>query len=99
MAKECLALYLYGFEQDGDDIPAPSRTVDIAVERNQVVVLVEAWMPPFRDEMSEKSVKKTLTIPQWLNDIAEEHNVNYSRLLQDALKSHLGVSDRYHRNQ
>jgi len=48
-------------------------------------------MPMVRDEMANKAVKKTLTIPQWLSDLAEERKVNYSRLLQEALKDHLGV--------
>ncbi|MGB8956234.1 MAG: hypothetical protein WCC10_12750, partial [Tumebacillaceae bacterium] len=38
-----------------------------------------------------KAVKKTLTIPQWLNDIAEENKINFSQILQDALKQTLGI--------
>ncbi|UHA74601.1 type II toxin-antitoxin system HicB family antitoxin [Paenibacillus sp. 481] len=94
MAKECLALHLYGLEEDGDDIPASSRTVDIILESNQSAALIEVWMPPFRDYMAEKATKKTLTIPKWLNDAAEEANVNFSRILQDGLKEYLGVTDR-----
>jgi len=94
MAKECLALYLYDSEESDEVIPEPTRAVDVSVESSQTVVLVEAWMPPFRDEMAEKAVKKTLTIPKWLNDVAEENNVNFSRVLQDALKSYLGVKER-----
>ncbi|WP_028546902.1 type II toxin-antitoxin system HicB family antitoxin [Paenibacillus taiwanensis] len=94
MAKECLALHLYGMEEDRDEIPTASRTVDIKLESNQSVVLIEVWMPPFRDHMAEKATKKTLTIPKWLNDAAEEANVNFSRILQDGLKEYLGVTDR-----
>jgi len=39
-------------------------------------------MPPIRYEMANRAMKKTLTIPKWLNDLAEERGVNYSRLLQ-----------------
>ncbi|NQX61834.1 type II toxin-antitoxin system HicB family antitoxin [Paenibacillus qinlingensis] len=97
MAKECLALHLYGMERDNDDIPEPSAAKalrNVANSTNEVIVLIEVWMPPFRDEMANKAVKKTLTIPKWLDDIAAENNVNYSHVLQDALKTHLGVSDR-----
>ncbi|WCF09572.1 type II toxin-antitoxin system HicB family antitoxin [Paenibacillus thiaminolyticus] len=94
MAKECLALHLYGMEKDGDTIPEPTRTLSVEHEANQTVVLIDVWMPPFRDYMAEKAVKKTLTIPKWLNDAAEEANVNFSRILQDGLKSYLGVTDR-----
>jgi hypothetical protein len=49
-------------------------------------------MPPFRDKMEDRAIKKTLTIPKWLNDLAEENRVNFSHILQDALMNHLGVS-------
>ncbi|GKS11926.1 HicB family protein [Paenibacillus chitinolyticus] len=94
MAKECLALHLYGMERDNDEIPSPTKALDVTVESNQTVVLIDVWMPPFRDYMANKAVKKTLTIPQWLNDTAEEANVNFSRILQDGLKAHLGINDK-----
>lgn len=94
MAKECMALHLYGMETDGDPIPESIRADGIRVEANQVIVLIEVWMPPFRDKLAEKAVKKTLTIPKWLDEIATEQNVNFSHILQDALKSYLGVTDR-----
>ncbi|MFC3789169.1 type II toxin-antitoxin system HicB family antitoxin [Paenibacillus sp. GCM10012307] len=94
MAKDCLALHLYGMEQDGDEIPSPSRPSDIAVAPRQSVALIEVWMPPYRDLISEKAVKKTLTIPKWLDELAVENNVNFSRVLQDGLKRHLGLTDK-----
>ncbi|MGG1618602.1 type II toxin-antitoxin system HicB family antitoxin [Paenibacillus sp. NRS-1782] len=45
MAKDCLALHLYGMEADGDDIPEVSRLVSIKTEANQSVVLIDVWMP------------------------------------------------------
>jgi hypothetical protein len=42
--------------------------------------------------MENKAVKKTLTIPKWLNDVAEKNNVNFSQVLQSALKEYLGIS-------
>ncbi|APC46477.1 MULTISPECIES: type II toxin-antitoxin system HicB family antitoxin [Aeribacillus] len=94
MAKEAMALHLYGLEQENENIPSPSKVSEIQTENNQVIVFVEVWMPPFRHEMENKAVKKTLTIPKWLDDLAKEHNVNYSQILQDALKKHLGATDR-----
>ena len=75
MAVDAMSLHLYGMEQDGEEIPEP----------------ITAWMTPFRDEMENRAVKKTLTIPAWLNDAAERHGVNYSQILQSALKDYLGV--------
>lgn len=91
MAEEALGCHLLGMEQDGDSIPEPSKIADIPVERGQVVVLVQTWMPLIREKAMSGSVKKTLTIPLWLDKIAKEQNVNYSQILQAALKEHLGV--------
>lgn len=91
MAQEALALHIWGMEDDGDQIPEPSKLANLTTGRNQVATLVEAWMPPFRDKMANKAVKKTLTIPKWLNDLAEAKQVNFSHVLQSALKDYLGV--------
>lgn len=93
MAGEALGLHLYGMERDEDTIPTPTALRDVAVGPDDCAVFVEAWMPPIRWELRNKVVKKTLTIPRWLNDIAEKHDVNFSHMLQDALKHHLGVKD------
>ena len=89
-AKEVLELYMYSLEEDNETIPQPSNILDLEVENTQVVVLVDIWMVPVRDEMKNKCVKKTLTIPKWLNDLAIENNVNFSSILQSALKEYLG---------
>ncbi|OAH53094.1 pilus assembly protein HicB [Domibacillus aminovorans] len=96
MAKEAMALHLYGMEEDKDDIPAPSSPRTIKQGDNQAIVLIEVWMPPFRHEMQNQAVKKTLTIPRWLDSVAKEHKVNYSHLLQEALKEHLGLQKDSH---
>lgn len=93
-AREAMALHLYGMEQDNDLIPEPTPVTKIRAGENQAVVLVEVWMPPFRDEVEQRAIKKTLTIPKWLDDLAQEQHVNFSHLLQDALKQYLGVKDR-----
>ena len=93
-AREAMALHLYGMEQDNDPIPEPTTVTQLHGGENQAVVLVEAWMPPFRDEMEQRAIKKMLTIPKWLDDLAQEHNVNFSHVLQDALKEYLGVKER-----
>jgi predicted RNase H-like HicB family nuclease len=91
MATEALELHLFGMERDGDAIPAPMPALEIPVNDDQVVVLIRANMRLARMEMSNKAVKKTLTIPYWLNEMAEAHNVNFSQVLQEALKDTLGL--------
>lgn len=90
MAVEAMSLHLYGMEEDGEEIP--ETTMPIEAAPNELVVPVTAWMTPFRDEMENRAVKKTLTIPAWLNDAAERKGgINYSQILQSALKDYLGV--------
>ena len=88
-AKEALTLHLYGMEQDNIPIPPSSRIKDIALDENEQALLLEVFMPAFRAKQANKLVKKTLTIPGWLNILAENKGVNFSQLLQAALKQHL----------
>lgn len=50
-------------------------------------------MPLVRVEMANKAVKKTLTIPRWLNELAEDNKVNFSQILQQGLKDYLGIKE------
>ncbi len=91
MARETLGCHLLGLEEDCNVIPEPSAIATLSLERNQAVVLIETWMPLIREKALSGSVKKTLTIPLWLDRIAREKKVNYSQILQAALKQHLGI--------
>lgn len=91
-AKEVLELHLFGLEEDSSHIPSPSHIHDIKLQENESIILVDIWMIPVRDYMKNKAIKKTLTIPKWLNDMALENNVNFSHLLQSAIKDYLGIN-------
>lgn len=91
-AKEALELHIFGLEEDSESIPSPSHIRDITVKENETVVLIDVWMKPVRDYMQNKAIKKTLTIPKWLNDVAVENDVNFSQLLQVAIKNYLGIT-------
>jgi predicted RNase H-like HicB family nuclease len=92
-AKEALGLHLFGMEQDGDDIPAPTPATQIKPGSGDVVTLIEVFMPTVRDRINNQFVKKTLSIPAWLNRRAEQEQVNFSRILQDGLKQHLQIAE------
>ncbi|MDR0196700.1 MAG: type II toxin-antitoxin system HicB family antitoxin [Oscillospiraceae bacterium] len=92
-AKEALGLHLYGMEQDGDEIPAPSSAAEIKPGEGEVIALIEVFMPAVRDRINNQFVKKTLSIPAWLNRRAEQEHVNFSRVLQDGLKSYLHIRE------
>lgn len=91
MAKEALELFLYSMEEDEEVIPQPTLPENISVPTKSFISIIGVWMPVVRDEMENRSIKKTLTIPKWLNDIAENNKVNFSQILQTALKDYLGV--------
>lgn len=90
-AKEALGLHLYGMEQDHNPIPEPTPVNQLSPEDGGVVVMVEVFMPAVRERMNNKSVNRTVTLPAWLNAAAQERNINFSQVLQDALKSQIGT--------
>ena len=90
-AEEVLGLILYDMECDDKEIPIPTPFENIRTNQNEKAVITRIWMPLVRNELDEQAVKKTLTIPQWLNKLAEDRNVNFSKLLQTALKEYLKV--------
>ncbi len=97
LAAEAMALHLYGMERDGDEIPQPTKPTDVSLEDTipgAFVTLIQTHTEPIRDELLNRSVKKTLTVPQWLNDEAESAGINFSQTLQYALKEKLGISDK-----
>ena len=53
-AKEALGLHIWGMEQDHEIIPKPSAVTDLKLKPNQVSVLIEVFMPPFRERMNTK---------------------------------------------
>lgn len=90
-AKEALLLHLYGMEEDEEEIPEPTAFHKIKLRENQTIMLIEVYMPPFREKQHKKFVKKTLSIPSWINAQAEYAGINFSQTLQEALleKLHL----------
>lgn len=76
--------------EDGDTIPVSSDPAAIPVELGSFVAPVEGRPDMVGDEIRNRSVKKTLTIPYWLNEAAEAQRVNYSQVLKEALREPIG---------
>ncbi len=88
-AKEALGLHLYGMEEDGEVIPEPSKIGELNVPSGSMLCMIDVFMPAFRENIRRSTVKKTLTVPYWLNAEAERLGINFSQTLQDALKQQI----------
>lgn len=80
--------------EDYDVYPEPSKPFDITpqITNEQCVNIVKFNMLEYKKKHDKKAIKKTLTIPAWLNNEAMEHNINFSRVLQEALIDKLGLN-------
>ncbi len=91
-ARDALGGRLELMEESGEDIPSPSRIADIEASKNERVVLVDVYMPSVRMEGVTKSVKRTVTLPAWLNAKAMELGINFSQILQEALQKKISAA-------
>ena len=91
-ARELLGVVLSGLEEDGEVIPKASSLRDVVVEENEKVVLIDVFMPSYRMASVNRSVNRTVTLPAWLNAAALEVNLNFSQVLQEALKEKLAIN-------
>lgn len=92
MAEDALSGYLARAEEMNWAIPNVSLMSEVQANKDCIVSLVLADTEEFRRRTSTKAVKKTLTIPAWMNEAAEAQHVNFSAVLQDALRQKLGLS-------
>ena len=60
---------------------------DLKLEKNQATTLVEVYMPVIRQVLDNKAVKKTVTIPNWLDVQAKKYEINFSQLLQESIRN------------
>lgn len=87
MAKDAIEMWLWDAENKGETIPKASDSVK--VEDGQTLTLVAADTDAWRRANDTKAVKKTLSIPSWLNTQAEKANAPFSQILQEGLKDYL----------
>lgn len=93
MAEDVLCLTLYNLEENGGIVPQASAMHAVVREVGEFVSLVSCDTLEYRKLYDNKAVKKTLTIPAWLNTMAERGGVNFSAVLQAALKNELHITD------
>lgn len=91
LIEDAGAMWLWDAENHGEEIPAPTPLEDVETGKGQVKSFVLLDTDEYRRANENRAVKKTLTIPSWLNIEAERAGVNFSQILQDGLKARLGI--------
>lgn len=99
MARDAIELICVTMEDDNEEIPTPSDIKDIDVKKgtfaeegNSIISIVDIDSSEYRRKVDNKSVRRNVTLPSWLNYEAEQSHINVSKVLQDALMNVLGVS-------
>ena len=95
MAVDCLAGYLYSQSIDGEQVSGPSAMNEISLDEVATELnldyeagflsMVAVDVDEYAREHFEKTVRKTLSIPAWLNKAALEKHINFSQTLKEAL--------------
>ena len=94
MARDAIGLWGICQEDEGKEIPTPSTQLPPHQE-NEIVTFVDIDFSAYRRANDLRAVRKNVTIPSWLNELAEKANLNFSQILQDGLKSKLHVENKY----
>lgn len=85
-ARVALGRELFDREQRKEELPTPTCLKEIGVEEQQAATLIDVYMPSVRMAENHRSVNRMVTLPAWLNAVSMERNVNFSQILQEALK-------------
>ena len=94
MAVEAMGLCIDDRLRNEESLPEVSAPVDYILQEGDFSCLIEFDLVQYRKKHNTKSVKKTLSIPEWLNEAAMEHDINFSQVLQE-----VHLSDTFHRKQ
>lgn len=89
MARDAMAMWLCIAEDKNEEIPQPSMGL---VFNTGFISFVDVDTIEYRKQTNNKAVKKTLSIPSWLNSQAERSGINFSNVLQNALMEQLHIS-------
>ena len=93
MAEDCACGWILSTIEDGESIPKPTPISNVKANEyeNGIVTLIVLDIDSYAEKHGDKAVRKNCTIPNWLNTIAERENVNFSAVLQEALKQKLNI--------
>ena len=90
-AEDVLNLMLWNREEEKADIPLPSSPEEIIVPQGTMLVMIKADTLAYRKLHDQKTIRRSITLPSWLDTIAREHNINFSQLMQNAIRRECGI--------
>lgn len=90
MARDAISLWGICTQDMGQPIPSPN-TAPVEAGPEDTVTLVDVDFDAYRRAQDTRAVRKNVTIPGYLNDLAMQAHINFSQLLQEALKARLGI--------
>lgn len=85
MATDAASGWVLDELEDGKDVPKASAPQDIVPGDGGFVSMLVLDMDAYAEKYGEKSVRKNITIPAWLNTFAEKNHLNFSKILQNSL--------------
>ncbi len=90
-AEDVLNLMLWNREEEKDDIPMPSSPEQITVPQEATLAMIKADTLAYRKLHDQKTIRLSITLPSRLDTIAREHNINFSQLMQNAIRRECGI--------
>lgn len=90
-AEDVLNLMLWNREEEKDDIPMPSSPEQITVPQEATLAMIKADTLAYRKLHDQKIIRRSITIPSWLDTLARERNINFSQLMQNAIRRKCGI--------
>ena len=90
-AEDVLNLMLWNREEEKEEIPAPSLPEQITVPQGAALAMIKADTLAYRKIHDTKTIRRSITIPSWLDSLARERNINFSQLMLNAIRRECGI--------
>lgn len=91
MAFQALGLCITEKVREKEELPKPANLESLQISEEYFIVVIAFDLEDYRRQNNSRAVKKTLSIPEWLNEEALQRNINFSQILQEALKDKLHI--------
>ena len=92
MARDALAIMLDCLDEDGSPFPAPSEHTALSVGDNEFITLIDADPEIYRRQRDNTAVRRTISLPKWMDDRVAESHLSLSSVMQEALRERFGIT-------